>query len=375
MKPRILMAISQFYPRLGGAEQQALRLAEALRALGLPVSVLTRHIAGLPEREAIQGVPVHRRIRAYPGTRLFSIAYLLSALWFFLQRRATYDIIHCHIAQGFHSPAALICKALHGKKVDIKVAATGLLSDFHTLASVRFGPTILHQLRRADKIICPCAQAAQEARAAGVDPTRIALLPHGVDTGFFVPAAEPGSRTNIVFVGRLDYMKGVHVLLHAAHILQQRGTRYHLRIIGDGPERKNLEALAQHLGLADAVLFAGELADVRAQLQRAAVFVLPSLSEGLSNVILEAMACALPVVATRAGGNPDLIQDRITGVLVAPEQPGELAEALAQLLSDQDLARRLGSATRMRVLEAFSITSVATQDRELYTARLKDRAR
>lgn len=374
MKPRVLMVISQFYPRLGGAEQQALNLARALRADGLAVSVLTRRIDNLPNYETIQDIPVYRHIRAYPGTRHFSIAYLLSALWFFVRRRNDYDIIHCHIAQGFHSPAALLCRALLGAKVVIKVAATGPLSDFKTLASVRFGSAILRQLRHADRIVCPCSQAASEARAAGIARDRIALIPNGVDTGYFVPAGGTGRRADVIFVGRLDHMKGVHVLLQAVQILKGRGVRQRFHIIGDGPDRPALEAMAQQLNIKESALFAGESPDVLAYLQRSAVFVLPSLSEGLSNVILEAMACGLPVVATRVGGNVELIEDHISGLLVGPAQPRELADALEQVLTNRALALRLGAAARTRALDKFSIISVAARYQELYEALLAGRS-
>ena len=113
--PAIMMVVSLFYPHLGGAEQQALMLAEQLIKKGMRVSVLTRSLRGLPTFEVIRGVPVNRRIRTLPWGKCFGLSYLVSALWFLFCNRNSYDIIHCHLL-GFHSAVAVLLKRLSGKR-------------------------------------------------------------------------------------------------------------------------------------------------------------------------------------------------------------------------------------------------------------------
>ncbi len=366
MKPRVLMIISFFYPHVGGAEQQALQLAKYLIGQGIQVSVLTRRFKNLPAYEMIQGIPVYRAIYTLPWGKWFALTYLLSAVWFLFRKRHTYDIIHCHLLQGFHSIAAVIAQALFGKKVIIKVGASGLLSDFLMIRNVFWGNFLLNGIKRVDKLITVCTQSTAEARQQGFTDSQIVQIPNGVDTNQFQPSISCDNRNTITVVGRLDHMKGVHILLAACLKLKEHGLNPPVSIVGDGPEKGALTSLAMRSGIGDMITFHGEVSDVRPILQKTAVFVLPSLSEGLSNVLLEAMASGLPVIATRVGGNPDLIRDGETGILVDAENAEQLAEAIKNVLGDKNRAQQLGEKARKTVEEMFSLPAIANQYISLY---------
>ncbi len=366
VNPRILMIISQFYPLRGGAEQQALQLATGLIRAGVQVSVLTRRIPGLPAYEVISGIPVYRSIRTVPAGKLFGLLYSITVFFFLFKKRTTYDIIHCHLAQGFHSAVALFFKAVFKKKVIIKVGATGPLSDFRMLREVLLGSFLVRLLRHADRIITVCGQATAEAVRAGIPDCRIAQIPNGVDLQRFNPSRERATAGLITFVGRLDYMKGVHVLLEAFAMLRQRGAPAFLRIIGDGPDREKLVRMADALHLGEQVAFSGVADDIPVRLQASAVLVLPSLSEGLSNVVLEAMACGLPVVATRVGGTAELLEDNVTGILVEPGSPEKLCEALWRVLDDVKFSESLGRRAWEKVESCFAMSRVIDGYRDLY---------
>lgn len=368
MQPRVLMIISFFYPHLGGAEQQALQLAEQLIQRGVQVFVLTRKFKGLPAHETVRGVPVYRAIRTLPWGKWFALTYLFSVLWFLLKKRRSYDIIHCHLLQGFHSLAAILMKALFKKKVIIKVGATGPISDFRMMKNLFGGGFLLRQTPRADRLICVCSQSAGEALQAGFLPEQVLQIPNGVDSSYFKPLPRAEGPLTVVFVGRLDRMKGVQVLLEAFKQLSDAGVAAHLAIIGDGPDREKLTKLARDTGRADSIRFCGETADIRPHLQQATLFVLPSFSEGLSNVLLEAMACGLPVVATRVGGTVDLVQDGVNGILVEPDNAGQLYQAMKKILQNKDLAKALGVQARKTAVEKFSLESVTEQYVSLYQA-------
>lgn len=372
-RPRVLMVISLFSPFRGGAEQQCLLLSRRLIDAGVEVRVLTRALPGLPREEEVEGVPVLRDIRTLPQGKLFGLTYLFSTVWYLWRLRRTCDIIHCHILQGFHSPAAVIVGRLCSKPVIVKASATGALSDFGLLRGSTLGGLWLALVRRAGRVVTICRASTSEARAAGVAPDRVVCIPGGVDTVAFAPAAMPVQDRTVVFVGRLDRMKGVHVLIDAFACLVRAMPEARLTVVGDGPERAALQNQCRTAGLEGRVVFSGQQDDVRPFLHAGAVFALPSFSEGLPGVLLEAMACALPVVAARAGGVEDIVAHGRTGLLVDPGDTAGLATALQQVLADRGVARRFGRAARDHVREHFSITHTAARYLQLYEELLRQR--
>jgi sugar transferase (PEP-CTERM/EpsH1 system associated) len=210
-------------------------------------------------------------------------------------------------------------------------------------------------------------------RDVGVPAARIRQTYNGVDTSRFTPegagpmdlpwASLSSDRALVVgTVGRLDPVKDQAALLRAVRLVRDRrpGLRETLRllVVGDGPERARLERLATELGLADVAWLAGRRQDTPELMRLIDVFALPSLNEGISNTILEAMATALPVVATRVGGNPELVVHGVTGTLVEPGSDEALGDALTAYLDDPGLRRRHGTAARARAAQQFSIDAM-----------------
>jgi sugar transferase (PEP-CTERM/EpsH1 system associated) len=224
--------------------------------------------------------------------------------------------------------------------------------------------------------------AAWLERDVGVRPQKIHQIYSGVDTDRFQPgtAGPPGlpwsaesfdgDRVVLGTVGRLDPVKNQGLLLGAVHrILESRPElrrRIRLIIAGDGPLRASLAATVQRRGLEDVVWLPGARDDVPDLMRSMDLFVLPSLNEGISNTILEAMASALPVVAGRVGGNPELVEEGTTGMLFAGGSEGELVDALSRYLEAPDLRVRHGLAGRRRVLEQFSLDSMVQRYSQLY---------
>jgi glycosyltransferase involved in cell wall biosynthesis len=140
--------------------------------------------------------------------------------------------------------------------------------------------------------------------------------------------------------------------------------------VGEGPQKKALESQARDLGIDAQVTFTGEAADVFSVLQRASVFVLPSFSEGLSNAVLEAMACSLPVVATDCGGTPEIITHGSNGILVSPGSADQIYSAIKKIIADRDFACSLGKNARDTVAGTFSISAAADRYCDVYRSLL-----
>jgi starch synthase (maltosyl-transferring) len=211
---------------------------------------------------------------------------------------------------------------------------------------------------------------------AGLHPDRLTVIPNGIDPAPF-DAARPLNRDQLgiprdahlaLYVGRLDPQKGLPDLLHAAESLVASQPSWHLVLVGDGPDRGWLQnRLAMSLQLQERVHWLGRRDDVPSLLKTADVLVLPSYWEGMPNVILEAMAAGLPVVATAVEGTEDLILHRETGCLVPARDPTKLAQALTEMIHSPDTRARFAISARQRIDRHFSIDATVAAYEQLWS--------
>ena len=219
---------------------------------------------------------------------------------------------------------------------------------------------------------------AYHARQAWFSPARIQVLYNGVDTRRFAPRPEVRARLReqlglpagsfvVGTVGRLVPIKDHLTLMKAAESLARRGVQTSLLLVGTGPEQARLERAAQACAeLGSRVVFAGAAENVHELLNAMDVFVLPSLCEGMSNTLLEAMASGLPVVATRVGGNPELVEEDRSGWLFRPGDVNGLSDRLEHLAGSRELRRQLGAAARLRAVTRFGLDRMLEGYRTLY---------
>ena len=222
-------------------------------------------------------------------------------------------------------------------------------------------------------------------RQVGVPPEAISQIYNGVDTERFQPSAQdrpaiPGcpfggpGQWLVGTVGRLEAVKDqlnlAHAFVRAFELSPDAANRLRLILVGDGPLREEVNAVLERGGVRDRVWFAGERGDVPDILRGLDCFVLPSLAEGISNTILEAMATRLPVVATRVGGNPELIESGMTGLLVQPANRDALAEAILYYFSERATARRHAKAAQRLTHARFSLTRMVGEYAALYEREL-----
>ena len=222
--------------------------------------------------------------------------------------------------------------------------------------------------RTAHRIVCVSDDSARLSARDGLAHRRLVRIWNGIDVQRFAYLG-PRSDGPAVMVGRLSPEKNVQCLLRAAAILSQQRPGFRLRIAGDGVCLPALRSLAHELKIQGQVTFLGNVNDVPSLLGEASVFVLPSLTEGISLTLLEAMARGLPVVATRVGGNPEVVADGQTGLLVRPDSPEQLASAIGRLLDDPAMARQMGEAGCRRVQRLFNVKTMVRQYECLYEGR------
>jgi len=214
------------------------------------------------------------------------------------------------------------------------------------------------------------------ARQAWIRPERMGVIYNGVDTLRFAPCREtriamrselglPEESFVIGAVGRLVPIKDHHTLLEAAALLSRGGVDVRVLLVGSGPEREKLQSQATD-ALEGRVCFTGDSSRVPEMLNAMDVFVLPSLGEGMSNTLLEAMACGLPVLATNVGGNPEIIENNLNGCLFTPGDAEWLADRLKLLARDPAIVHQLGTAARNRAMESFSLSRMLETYRSFY---------
>ncbi|HIE52686.1 MAG TPA: glycosyltransferase [Armatimonadetes bacterium] len=231
--------------------------------------------------------------------------------------------------------------------------------------------------RRVSHFISDAGDVTQDLVAQlGVPPEKVSTIPNGVDLEAFAPLPDraavraelglPPDGPLVACVGRLVPVKDHPTLLRAWREVRKAVPTAHLLLIGAGPLQRELEGLARDLQVASSVHFLGQRNDVPQLLGLCEAAVLSSRSEGLSVALLEAMAARLPVVATRVGGNPEVVQAGETGLLVPPAEPAALAAALRELLQNPARAREMGAAGRARVEAQFSLERMVQAYQEVY---------
>ena len=228
-----------------------------------------------------------------------------------------------------------------------------------------------------DKIVC-VSMAVQKfvLEVEGINEKKTLVIYNGVEDLGVREAKSEVSRKSfgisdsdivVITVASLTPHKGHSVLIDAMHILSQEYQSLRFLIVGDGPLRNDLAEYVKRLGLSQNIIFTGLRKDIYSLLRLSDIFVLPSLErEGLGIAMIEAMACGLPVIGTRLGGIPELIEENVNGFLVTPGNPEELAVAVEKLISDKTARERMGRMGRRIFEKKFTVTKMTESIESLY---------
>ena len=357
---------------IGGSERHVLELVPALRARGVDASFLgldNTNAAPEPFYRALaeHGVPFER----LPCPR--DVDPLLARRVVRVVERVTPDIVHTHLVHA-DAYGALAAARAH----------TVLVSTKHNDDPFRSGKgRYLESLltRRAALVICITEALARFNRDVVRLPAgKLRVVHYGLDTpperwgppgGPDLPAETPV----LVAVCRLVPQKGVDIAIEALTRIRESHLAAHLVVLGEGPLQGELADLATERGVEGAISFPGRVGDVAWWLRRAAVVVHPARWEGFGLALLEAMLCERPVVATRVSSIPEIVVDGETGLLVPPDDPAEMADAVNELLAAPARAAAMGQAGRARALAEFSVERMAERTTALYEEALSNSRR
>ena len=304
----------------------------------------------------------------------------LRALWQIMRiiKKGGYHIVHCHTSKaGFIGPLAA---RLAGAKVVLYSPHGTILQGYFGRIQTKF--FILLQRFAAffiNQIICLTKLEISQYLEAGIgSTTKYNFIYNGIDVESMAQrrADRLTMRKDLrigpndyvgVSVGRLVPVKGYNHLIEAISLLKHNIPDIRLLLVGNGRERKALEEQAEAAGLLDYVRFVGLRRDIPELLSCADIFILSSLNEGFGLVLVEAMAMRLPIVATRVGGVPEVVEHEKTGILVEAQDPQAMGNAIARLYHNRQWANDLGAAGYEKAKHTFDIRKITEQYKELYT--------
>jgi len=358
MGMRIAIVVLYFPPKwIGGTEITTYELAEHLARRGHEIHIITTQDEGQSKESYEKGFHIHRVFK--PKIKNAGILFFWTNVLKILHEIEA-DIVHAQ-SLGNAVPAVIYKKI---KKVPYTVWGQGLDVNMPGWFIKKTAKTCL---ANADAIIA--LSDNMKKRMQLMSGREVIVIPNGIDLTKY----EEGRRKqkphgkSIIYVGRLHAVKGVQYLLEAMSVVHRKVPQAELVIVGDGDDRTSLEILTDELGIRECVKFVGMVPheQVADWMYNADVFVLPSISEGFPLVALEAMACGLPIVATRVGVLPEIIKDGMNGFLVDTESPYEIADKLLTIMQSDELYEKM-SANCIINVERFSWNNVAENIEGVY---------
>lgn len=377
------MVTGAYYPESSGASLQCQQLVRLLRNR-VDFTVLTTTTDSTLAADAVVNDVDVWRVQVDPARAASKVAAIPELGALFGRLRDRFDIVHLH---GFSQKTMLVIALARtfGKRVLIKLTSAG---HDDALSMQERGRVAFGFYRNADRFVGVGPWFEEAHRLAGLPAERFRLIPNGVDLDRFRPAtgseqrairvrlALPADRPVVLFVGFFSHEKRPDLLYEAWAELASRGVITTLVLIG--PTRSTYYEIDPHMveavcsdakrrGLLPHIVFVEQTTEVEQYYRAADVFALPTLREGMPNVVLEAMASGIPPIVTRLPGVTDwLVEDGVTGLLVPPNDRAALSDALRQLLTDTGARDTMGAAARASVAHRFAADQTAEQMLALY---------
>lgn len=348
----IVIVIPRFYPLWGGTEIRVKRIAETLMARGFSFTVLTRRFnRSLPPYEIINGIQVHR----FPNFRPFFYGAVKKWL---KQNYPSIDLVHT-----FRIDKMGVIGAWANQKYGIPHIADIITNEARTMVEQPSGRKTWETIvAGSDALHCLSTVMVSFLKQSGVSGQKTWFRPNAVDIEVFKPAKigidSIKEKITVLCCGRIENQKGSDVLIAAWRLLPTEvSKKAELVLVGGGKWEKEFQTTTHDL---PNIVFAGavERNQILEYYQKASIYVQPSRYEGMSNALLEALACGLPLIATNIDGNVDLIKAGINGLLVPVEDAKALADALTQLINNAALQVKMGHGSRQIAEESFSLSKL-----------------
>jgi len=368
----------------GGIQKNSRLLLKELRKRGVATYACVRNYHNRPKAEEVDGTIFHRSPVVGSGLAINGLLYFASTFLWLLRNRGKYDVIHCQQMFG-PTMVAAVASLFFGKPILTRVTAIGELGEVKQIREMPLSSLRLQLIKRVSAWAALTSEMKRELISLGIAPSKITTIPNSTD----IPKQrgyEPDTKARLrrelglspvkigIFVGRLSEEKNLDVLIRAWKEVCAKVDGARLLILGAGGAYRNVEAglrgLVTELGLTNSVHFLGHIDRAKDYVVASDVFILPSRTEGMSNALVEALACGAAIVATDIPGNTELCADRENALLVPVGDPVATAAAIEEILASPALAERLGKAARLTAEDRLSVDRMVSAYIETYQSIL-----
>lgn len=347
---KILVLTDYFPPHVGGGvEKVVFEVSRRLVRMGVDITVITLNTAMAKSFEILEGIKVYRcrpiSLTETTGVQLTASPSLPLKIMEICKSEKP-DVIHANNRFFFTTVCGVLLKKIMGKPLVTTLHLGPMLLDrrfLNFLINVYEKTVSKWIIRSSDRIVAVSNAVMKHALSLGASSSKVKVIPNGVDTEEFKPKREfkKAGIKKIIFVGRLFPNKGVQYLVKAAPMVLAKHHRVEFIIVGRGPMEAELRNMIRRLNVEHAFKFLGIVPSVPEVMSQCDIFVRPSLTEGMPLTVLEAMACGLPVIASKIPGSSEVVKDGETGILVEVGNSEQLSNAIIRLLEDEDYAERI----------------------------------
>ena len=374
----ICYIMSAAYPPEEGIGNYVHNLSKNFIEKGHKVTIITRGSWNKTQREVIDGIEVIK-VQFIPLYPFYIHLHGIFVNKIFRSLESRIDIVHIHspLSPIIDTSLPIITTVHTPMLVDFDyVEITSIYSTFSKiLARLISYPLELKLLQTSDMVSTVSGTIAKELKRCYQNTNKIVVIGNGVDENFFVPAQNSIENGNkyILYAGRIDREKGIFDLIECGKYLCNQSLDISFLLAGKGRDLDTMKKKVKKLGLQDKFIFLGQVGkDQLVRLyKQSTIFAFPSYHEGIPTVVLEAMACGLPIIATNVRGNRDLILSGKNGILVPPHSPKELADAISMLLNDNEMRIELGKNARKTIEEKFTLDIIFANVLQCYESLIK----
>lgn len=372
----------------GGIQKNSRLLLGELHKRGLATYACVRNYHGLPSTERVDGTSLHRSPVFGRGLAINGILYFASTFLWLIRNRDKYDVIHCQQMFG-PTMVAAVASFFIRKPILTRVTTIGELGEVKQIREMPLSGLRLRLIKRVSAWAALTSEMKRELVGLGIEPERIRVISNSTDLPSkrgYEPETKAKLRRELgldtericIFVGRLSDEKNLDVLIHAWKDVRAKFAGARLLILGAGGAYRNVERqlrdLVGQLELSEAVQFMGHVERAKDYVLASDVFILPSRTEGMSNALVEALACGAAIVATDIPGNTELCADRENALLVPVGDAVATAAAIEEVLASPKLAERLGKAARRTAEERLSVDRMVSAYVDAYRSILSPEA-
>ena len=358
-----LLFINNEFPPIGGGGSTVTKYAiKHLVRAGHSVTLVTSRYKDLPHREIIDGatiirIPALRKYKDYSSMIeliSFGISALVYCLYFTTKYRVDFIFAFFAVPAGW---VAWILSYIYNIPYGVYFGGSDIPNS-NPSRFARVYPVITPLLKaiwRRAAFRSVCSEELRELAKKADTHTDFLCIPNGVETERFAPIDRPANpKVKVLFIGRLIPRKGFHRVVRALPaVREQANVPFEIEVVGTGLYQEELDMLAEELGVSDLIRYVGMVPydQLEKSYQYADIFVLTSLSEGMPSVILEAMGCGLPIIASNVGGNNEIVHEGENGYLIMGDNVEDLAEKLTALINDSDVRMQMGEKSREYALQ------------------------